>query len=202
VHKLTRIRTASTVQSPTHYSSFQSSGMQASQQRNSRLRAASASLPLGLDLRTQYRPAIGPGSMQASAHSPGPRTTSTPQLSGVSSSYTGSFPSAPLTAPVDFSLPRTSAYRTSTTDYSMPQMSAPIAPPNDFSQAFQASMSTSSARTPMRDSFGGGALGLGHQSSADRGDEYSDPLGMKRKRSFTGPASTTAAGSGSYGSSS
>lgn len=83
----------------------------------------------------------------------------------------------------------------------MPQMSAPIAPPNDFSQAFQASMSSSSARTPMRDSFGGSALGLGQsQSSADRSDEYSDPLGMKRKRSFTGPASATTAGTSAYGS--
>lgn len=154
-----------------------------------------------MDLRTQFRSAIGSGSLQTSTHSPSQRTASTPQLGGVSSSYTGSFPSAPLTAPVDFSLPRTSGYRTSTTDYSMPQMSAPIAPPNDFSQAFQASMSSSSARTPMRDSFGGSALGLGSsQSSGDRNDEYSDPLGMKRKRSFTGPASATTAGTSAYGS--
>lgn len=194
--------TGSTVQSPTHYSSFQSSSLQASQQRGSRLRAASASLPLGLDLRTQFRSTIGPGGMPTSAHSSGPRTTSTPQLGGVSSSYTGSFPSAPLTAPVDFALPRTSGYRTSTGDYSMPQMSAPIAPPNDFSQAFQASMSGSSARTPMRDTFGGGPLGLGQgQSAGDRTDDYThDPLGMKRKRSFTGPPSATATGTGAYGS--
>jgi hypothetical protein len=147
--------------------------------------------------------------MQNSAHSPGPRTASTPQLGGVSSSYTGSFPSAPLAAPVDFSLPRSSGYRTSTSDYSIPQMSAPIAPPNDFSQAFQASMSSSSSRTPMRDSFGGGPLGLGghgqgqghgHGGAGDRGDEYADPLGMKRKRSFTGPASATTTGAGAYGS--
>ncbi|KAL2197529.1 hypothetical protein P885DRAFT_68660 [Corynascus similis CBS 632.67] len=200
---------APTVQSPTHYSGFQSSSLQANQQRNSRLRAASASLPLGLDLRTQFRSAIGSSSgIPNSAHSPGPRTASTPQLGGVSSTYTGSFPSAPLTAPVDFSLPRSSAYRTSTTDYSMPQMSAPIAPPNDFSQAFQASMSNSSSRTPIRDSFGGGGgagpLGLGpqRQGSGDRGDEYSDPLGMKRKRSFTGPSPATTAGTGAYGSTS
>lgn len=81
-------------------------------------------------------------------------------------------------------------------------MSAPIAPPNDFSQAFQASMSSSSSRTPMRDSFGGGPLGLGGQGqgAGNRGDEYSDPLGMKRKRSFTGPASATTTGAGAYGS--
>ncbi|AEO56334.1 hypothetical protein MYCTH_2301118 [Thermothelomyces thermophilus ATCC 42464] len=205
---------ASAVQSPAHYSGFQSSSLQASQQRNSRLRAASASsLPLGLDLRTQFRSAIGSGGgLPNSTQSPGPRTASTPQLGGVSSGFTGSFPSTPLTAPVDFSLPRSSAaYRTSTTDYSMPQMSAPIAPPNDFSQAFQASMSSPSARTPMRDSFGGGGggggggagpLGLGpqRQGPGDRSDDYSDPLGMKRKRSFTGPLPATTAGAGAYGS--
>ncbi|AEO62768.1 uncharacterized protein THITE_2107332 [Thermothielavioides terrestris NRRL 8126] len=198
----------STVQSPTHYSSFQSSSLQSSQQRGSRLRAASASLPLGLDLRTQFRSAIGSGGLATTAHSPGPRTPSTSQLGGggVSSSYTGSFPSAPLTAPVDFSLPRTSGFRTSTTDYSMPQMSAPIAPPNDFSQAFQASLSgASAARTPMRDTFGGGPLGLGQGQSAgaaDRPDEYAhDPLGMKRRRSFTtGSSSVATTGAGAYGS--
>ncbi|KAL2257986.1 hypothetical protein VTK26DRAFT_8879 [Humicola hyalothermophila] len=200
-----------TVQSPTHmsYPNFQSSSMQSAQSRGSRLRAASASLPLGLDLRTQYRSGIGSGSLQSAAHSPNARTASTPHLGAVSSSgYTASFPSAPLTAPVDF---RTGFRSTAaTTDYSMPQMSAPIAPPTDFSQAFQASMSASGAsRTPMRDTFGGGGgggggvgpLGLGpqSQSSADRADDYAqDPLGMKRKRSFTGPPSTNP-GTGAYG---
>lgn len=194
---------SSTVQSPTHmnYPNFQSSSMQQNQQRSSRMRAASASLPMGLDLRTQFRSAVGSGGMQPTAHSPGSRTNSTPQLGGASSSYTASFPSAPLTAPVDFSLPRTPGYRSSANDYSMPQMSAPIAPPNDFSQAFQASMNNSSSRTPMRDTFGGGPLGLGqNQSSGDRGDDYSqDPLGMKRKRSFTASSSTANTGA-AYGS--
>ncbi|KAK3945093.1 homeobox-leucine zipper protein HDG5 [Diplogelasinospora grovesii] len=216
---------ASTVQSPTHmsYPNFQSSSLQNSQQRGSRLRAASASLPLGLDLRTQFRSGVGSGNLQSTTHSPGgPRTTSTPHIGGtggigVSSSYTASFPSAPLTAPVDFSLPRTPGFRSSGTDYSMPQMSAPIAPPNDFSQAFQASMSNhSSTRTPMRDTFGGGGGIGGHHSShqnsvtGDRNEDgfsshSQDPLGMKRKRSFTGTtgSSVTAnntAGTGAYGS--
>lgn len=201
--------TGSTVQSPTHmnYPNYQSSSLQQSQQRGSRLRAASASLPLGLDLRTQYRSSVGSGSMQSATHSPGPRTTSTSQLGGVSSSYTASFPSAPLTAPVDFSLPRTPGYRSTGGDYSMPQMSAPIAPPNDFSQAFQASMSNSSSRTPIRDSFGGGhgPLGLGQQSqsSVDRNDDYSqDPLSMKRKRSFTAATSSANSGPSVYGATS
>ncbi|KAJ4306489.1 hypothetical protein N0V88_001292 [Collariella sp. IMI 366227] len=111
-----------------------------------------------------------------------------------------SFPSAPLTAPVDFSLPRTSSYRAATTDYAMPHLSAPIAPPNDFSQAFQASMSSSSSRTPMRDTFGGGGGPLS-QHAGERNDGYADdPLGMRRKRSFTGPAAATTTGAGAYGS--
>ncbi|KAK0635403.1 hypothetical protein B0T17DRAFT_40220 [Bombardia bombarda] len=159
----------STVQSPTHmgYPNFQPSGLQANQQRNSRMRAASASLPLGLDLRTQFRSGVGgSGNMQPTAHSPtGPRTSSTPQLGGggvSSSSYTASFPSAPLSAPNDFSLPRTPGFRSSGGgDYSMPQMSAPIAPPNDFSQAFHSMTSSNSSRTPIRDTFGGGVGGGG-----------------------------------------
>jgi len=165
------------------------------------MRAASASLPLGLDLRNQFRSSVGSGNIQPAAHSPGPRTPTT-QIGGVSSSYTGSFPSAPLTAPVDFSLPRTPGFRSSGADYSMPQMSAPIAPPNDFSQAFQASMNSSSTRTPMRDTFGGGPLSLGqNQNSGDRNDDYSqDPMGLKRKRSFTGTATANNTTSTAYSS--
>jgi hypothetical protein len=233
---------ASTVHSPTHYSGFQSSSLQAaaaaSQQRGSRLRAASASLPLGLDPRTQFRSPFGSGGLQNTTNShhspsgPGPRTTASSAAAShlgalsVSSSYTGSFPSAPLTAPVDFSLPRTSAaggYRTSsaaTADhYSMPQLSAPITQPTDFFQA-----SATATRTPLRDTFGGpgggGPLGLGGGAGgqsrvssgggggggAGGGDDYAhDPLGLRRKRSFTGPSSSssagvTAAGTGGYGS--
>ena len=171
--------------------------MQNSQNR-SRLRAASASLPLGLDLRNQFRSVGTSHSMQSTALSPGPRTSSSSQIGGVSSSYS-SYPSAPLTAPMDF-LPRTPGFRSTGADYSMPQMSAPIAPPNDFTQAFN-SMSGSSSRTPMRDSFAGGSLSMGQgQTSGDRSDDYSqDRLGIKRKRSFTGPSSSTSTGQSSYG---
>ncbi len=192
--------TGSTVQSPTHmnYSSFPSSGLQQNPQNRSRMRAASSTLPLNLDLRTQFR-SVGSGhTMQSSAHSPTSRPNTTSQLGGVSSSYTASFPSAPLTAPIDFSLPRTPGFRSTGQDYSMPQMSAPIAPPNDFSQAFQ-SMANNNARTPMRDSFGAPALGSG-----ERTDDFSQDLsgGLKRKPSFTLPQGvpTTASGNGpTYG---
>ena len=185
------------------YPNFSSSSLSQNQNR-SRLRAASATLPLGLDLRTQFR-SVGSGqSMQSSAHSPTHRSAST-SLGGVTSSYSTSFPSAPLTAPIDYSLPRTPGFRSSGHDYSMPQMSAPIAPPNDFSQAFQASMGGSSTRTPMRDTFGGGPLSLGQShGSNDRSDDYSSEgigAGMKRKRSFTLPqaGATTPGASQAYG---
>lgn len=216
----------STVQSPTHlsYPNYQSSSLQTSSQRNSRLRASSASLPLGLDLRTRFHSAVGATSLQSTAQSPtSTRTSSTSQLGGgggVSSSYSASsFPSAPLSAPVDYSLSHASPYRPpppiGATDYSIPHMSAPIAPPTDFSQAFQASMSSggggsSRSTQPLRNNFGGSALGLGHHghssSTSHRTtvDDYSanDPLGMKRKRSYSGTApavSSAAHGTGAYG---
>ena len=144
-------------------------------QNRSRLRAASATLPLNLS--AAYRP-VGPGqTMQSAAHSPTARSPSATQLGGGSTSYTASFPSAPLTAPMDFSLPRTPGFRPTGQDYSMPQMSAPIAPPNDFSQAFQ-SMTSSSARTPIRDTFSSSTLG-----SRDQNDDYS----QKGSNSSSGP---------------
>lgn len=244
-----------TAHSPTHlaYPAFHS-GAAAQQSRTGRLRAASASStmqPLSLDLRSQYRglpqSSSSPHSAAgASAASSSQRSASGAHhvLGGNPSAYS-SFPSAPLTAPIDFNLSRTSttsglrsaantassntsntststATTTATTssqDYTIPQLSAPIAPPNDFSQAFQ-------ARTPIRDSFGGSAailhpLGGGAGSTAGsapadggRGEsEYSSAHHhrhhghssahhheggvLKRKRSF----STSASGPGSaYGS--
>ncbi|RYP02005.1 hypothetical protein DL764_006010 [Monosporascus ibericus] len=143
--------------SPTNinYSSVQAPTLQQPQHNRSRLRAASANLPLGLDLRHhQYRPGHG---LQPSNHSSTPRAASTSPY-GNPNTYTTGYPSAPLTAPVDFSLPRTPSVRTSVPDYSPPQMSAPIAPPQDFTAALHGNMGSPHARTPMRDSFGGGPL--------------------------------------------
>lgn len=174
----------SSVTSPTHmsYPNFSSSSFQNSQNR-SRLRASSATLPLGLDLSAQR-------SYSASHHGLRSATSPTHRHAAVTSApYSTGFPTAPLTAPSDFSLPRTPGFPTRAHDYSMPQMSAPIAPPNDFSQAFHASMSSAhSSRTPMRDQFGGGGP-LGDRS----GDDYGGPGGeLKRKRSFTIPQGSSA----------
>lgn len=152
------------------YPNFQSNSFLNSQQNRSRLRAASATLPLGLDLSAQ-RSYSGGAQPIRSATSPTNR-----HISATSAPYTTSFPTAPLTAPSDFNLPRTPGFPSRPHDYSMPQMSAPIAPPNDFSQAFHASMGPST-RTPMRDSFMPG----------DRGnDDYGTPGGeLKRKPNIT-----------------
>lgn len=152
-----------------NYPNFQSNSFLNSQQSRTRLRASSATLPLGLDLSTQ-RSYSGSQPIR-SATSPTNR-----HLSVTSAPYTTSFPTAPLTAPSDFNLPRTPSFPSRPNDYPMPQMSAPIAPPNDFSQAFQASMNSSS-RTPMRDSF---------ISGERSGEEYGAPGGeLKRKLEIT-----------------
>ncbi|KAF4838033.1 Homeobox-leucine zipper protein HDG11 [Colletotrichum tropicale] len=174
-----------------NYSNFQS------QPNRLRARASSGTVPLGLDLRNQYRSV---NSVPPPGHASTPRATSA--QFATSGPYTSSFPSAPLTAPVDFSLPRTPGHRPGgVQDYSMPQMSAPIAAPNDFSQAFHASMTTSNARTPMRDSFGGAGgpmpphAGEHHQQREEHGQDF----GLKRKRSFSG-ASAGPAPPQAYGS--
>lgn len=59
----------------------------------------------------------------------------------------------------------------------------------------------------MRDSFagggGGGPLGMGQSSGGRIADDYAqDPLGMKRRRSFTTGSSVANTGTGAYGSAS
>ncbi|KAI0205369.1 hypothetical protein F4808DRAFT_282292 [Astrocystis sublimbata] len=165
------------------------SSLQQPSQARSRLRAASANLPLGLDLRHQYRSFSSNHSLQPPNHSSTPRTTSALPY-GNSASYSMGFPSAPLTAPMDFSLSRAPSIRSSVPDYSIPQMSAPIAPPHDFTQALHGNIASSTSRTPIRDTFGGGSLSLGqNQGSNDKIEEnHQDSLtgsspSLKRKRS-------------------
>ncbi|KAK5627157.1 hypothetical protein RRF57_002872 [Xylaria bambusicola] len=205
VRKLANSMTASGLQSSSTTNINYSSLQQPSQAR-SRLRAASATLPLGLDLRHQYRSYSSSHGLQPSSHSSIPRTASTAPY-GTSPGYSTSFPSAPLTAPIDFSLPRTPGIRNSIQDYSVPQMSAPIAPPHDFTQALHGNIAGSSSRTPIRDSFSGGPLTFGQsQGATDKSEDHShdglsgSSTGLKRKRSSfslsqvshsTGPSQTS-----------
>ncbi|KXJ92754.1 hypothetical protein Micbo1qcDRAFT_50819 [Microdochium bolleyi] len=148
-----------------NYSSVPPPSLQQPQRsRSTRLRAATASLPLGLDLRNQYRPMVTTQGLQP-PHSAVVQRHNPPTPYGISSS----FPSAPLTAPVDYTQPRTPGVRPPGIDsYSYPQMSAPIAAPADFGHAMQSGNSiAATSRTPMRDSFGY----LNHMGSG------SDPVG-------------------------
>ncbi|RAL67447.1 hypothetical protein DID88_008202 [Monilinia fructigena] len=107
--------------SPSHPPS--SLQQQSSPAAMSRLRASTgASFPQGLDLRNQYRSLP----QQNSSHLP---PTSRP----FAPAYSTGFASAPLTAPMEFSLPRTPS------DSNHPQLSAPMVPPQDFSNAYNAS---------------------------------------------------------------
>ncbi|KAI1180814.1 hypothetical protein F4777DRAFT_173800 [Nemania sp. FL0916] len=165
------------------------SSLQQPSQTRSRLRAASASLPLGLDLRHQYRSFSSNHSLHPPGHSSTPRAAGTAPY-GTSSNYSMGFPSAPLTAPIEYSLPRTPSIRNSLHDYSIPQMSAPIAPPHDFTQALHGSLANSSSRTSIRDTFSSGPLTIGQGPGANEKveDHSQDGLsgsnpGLKRKRS-------------------
>ncbi|KAE8444416.1 hypothetical protein EG329_000616 [Mollisiaceae sp. DMI_Dod_QoI] len=110
-----------------------SSLQQSSPSTMSRLRASSSAFPPGLDLRAQYRTVPNQNN---SSHG------TTPRSSSFAHSFTGGYASAPLTAPVDFSLPRTPIDSShGGRDFSIPQLSAPMAPPQDFSNAYNSSLS-------------------------------------------------------------
>jgi hypothetical protein len=155
----------------------------------SRLRASSAAFPPGLDLRNQYRP------VPAQAGS-----VATPRSGTFSNAFTGGYPSAPLTAPVDFSLPRTPVDGSSQghrNDFNIPQMSAPMAPPMDFANAYRAQQQADQRdfahqaaveHSPTQQSQGQ------HQHQHSRSNEDTNFLRspqfdttQKRKRSFTVP---------------
>ncbi|PQE16727.1 homeobox domain-containing protein [Rutstroemia sp. NJR-2017a BBW] len=177
-------------QSPQHmnYSSAHSAHSQSSPSAMSRLRAASsAAFPSGLDLRTQYRTL----SQQSPSHGHPP----TSRASTFASAYSAGFASAPLTAPMDFSLPRTPG------EANHPQLSAPMAPPQDFSNAYNSSVN--GARIPQ----GERDFGAQSQNSMENGNHSHQPqrnnsdaafhlrpasefdIHHRRKRSFTMPGS-------------
>ena len=186
--------------SPTQLSYSQSShGPSASLQQSSpsamsRLRASSSAFPPGLDLRNQYQRGIS----HSSAHG-----VPTPRSSSFSHSFSGGFASAPLTAPVDFQLPRTPI--DGPRDFSIPQLSAPMQPPQDFQSAYNSNLS------PVRGQHNDREFNSPNQQRTEQGSQshtqttdqeqqqnknneetsYLSPVryeaGQKRKRSFTMP---------------
>ncbi|CAG8977407.1 hypothetical protein HYALB_00007037 [Hymenoscyphus albidus] len=115
-----------------------------------RLRATSTGLPSGLDLRNRYS--------THPAHLSSPHSPATSRSSSFGNAFTGGYASAPLTAPVDFQIPRTPAESGSSNnrEFSIPQLSAPMAPPQDFSNAYNSSVSPVRGQHGERD-FGGSA---------------------------------------------
>jgi hypothetical protein len=186
--------------SPTHmtYSPSHGPGASTLQQQSpaamSRLRAASATFPAGLDIRTQCRP------MPSQGNSPR-GLPATPRSSSFANAFTGGYASAPLTAPVDFQLPRT-PIDASNRDFNIPQMSAPMAPPQDFSNAYNSNLSPVRGQQGDRD-FGnhgqdngdpggqGPGQGEDEQQTRDNDEPYLSPdqyeTDQKRRSSFMMP---------------
>lgn len=164
----------------------------------SRLRASSSAFPPGLDLRaqSQYR-----NLSTLSPHTALPSSSRSSTFPGLYAS--SGYASAPLAAPVDFSLPRTPTV--SRSDFNIPQLSAPMAAPQDFSAAYNRTLSPASNSDrdfgSQHESADAGNVGPStmrderqhsHQQQQDRSnDNYvrSDDYeaSEKRKRSFTMP---------------
>jgi hypothetical protein len=107
---------------------------QSSPVATSRLRATLSAFPPGLDLRKQYRTLPA----ENNAHHGLP----TPRSNCFANTFTGGYAIAPLTASVDFSLPRTpDDANPGARDFNVAQLSAPMAAPQDFSNAYNANLS-------------------------------------------------------------
>ena len=178
-------------------------GASASLQRSSpsamsRLRASSVAFPPGLDLRNQYRTLPSQSS---------PQGLGTPRSRSFSTAFTGGFASAPLTAPIEYSQPRTpNDTNPGQRDFNIPLLSAPMAPPQDFSRAYNSNGSPNQGQHTERE-FGHQRQNSGepgvqgqvvehspqqHQHTRSNEDiSYLRPAEyeprQKRKRSFTVP---------------
>lgn len=146
----------SAAQSPT--SPVQSPG------RRTRFRPASSTVTVNYEFRNSFRSLSPSGA---------PRLTLQTSQSNSAPVYSTSYPTAPLTAPVDFSPQKTSDSR-----MGMPEW------PEQFPQAFQNSQTS---RTPVATSFGNG-FGSGQQNS----DSRMSGIDMhQRKRSLTLPTNSS-----------
>lgn len=105
------------------------------------------------------------------------------------SAFSSGFQSAPLTAPVDFQLPRTPANLPR--EYEASQMSAPMAPPQDFGAAYNHGSSPGDATQRQHMHQGSHQAGEEqhqqqiHSAGFLRPEEYAAE--ERRKRSYTMP---------------
>lgn len=136
------------------YSDFSTSP---NQQRS---RAASATFPLSLDLRTQHR-----GLSNTSPEGNSSKMTAVSTHYTSSSIYTTSYPPAPLTAPINIPQPRSSLTpRGSLSAHSEQQMSASAGATANFSRQSPNHRGASS-NTPMKESFGETSFSFGQDDS-------------------------------------
>ncbi|TAQ88294.1 hypothetical protein B7494_g3402 [Chlorociboria aeruginascens] len=164
----------------TYPSSHGPSLQQSSPSAMSRLRAASSVFPAGLDLRNQYRGLTS--QQQSSLHPAAPRSNS------FAGAFTGGYASAPLTAPVDFSLPRTPLDGAQENrDFRIPQLSAPMAPPQDFSNAYRPNLNPLGGQRRDRefssqDSQKSGDIGSQEQNTGDQCQSQSQPQNQNQQQ--------------------
>jgi hypothetical protein len=163
----------------------------------SRLRASSSAFPSGLNLRNQYR------GLPPHNKTPAP---SGPRSHSFSNNFTTGYASAPLTAPIDFLLPRTASRSgQGRRDFHIPQLSAPMAAPHDFQSAYTSALSPTRTQHSGRE-FGshgsniGDLASLGQVQAAEQSKQQAKSYeeasytrtgehrpGQSRKRSFTIP---------------
>lgn len=176
------VKTDTSLQTTSSQISYPPAQTSSNSEAISRLRSTSSAFPPNLDLRTsiQYR------SLPAQQTSP-LRMPHTARASSFATAFTSGFQSAPLTAPVDFHLPRTPA--NVPPEFEAPQMSAPMAPPPDFSPRdtpHQASRNDSAFQQQMHPgSHQAGEQHQVHSAGFLRPEEYGTE--EKRKRSYTMP---------------
>ena len=156
----------------------------------SRLRSLSGSaFPAGLDSRNQFR--------TISSHANN-NHLATPRSGSFSNAFSAGYPSAPLTAPVDFTL--TPSHTDANRDFNTPQMSAPIQPSNSFAKAYNSNLKQQSAHRDFGGQLQSTGDGIHHQEDQSqiqhhpRGNEDNNFLRPaefdgkhQRKRSFTMP---------------
>jgi hypothetical protein len=178
--------------SPTRvaYPTSQPSQQQSSVRTDSRFNSSSATFTTRLDQRTQYRNQVA---QQLNSHSVPPSTVRETFNSTFDVSSSG-FPSAPLSPPSEFQLPR-APIDIGSRDYHMNQMSASMAPQHDFTSAYDHIVS------PVRTSQAERALhieqpqrppnGNVRDQLADAGflgpDDFGIGQGHKRKRTISMP---------------
>lgn len=162
------------------------SGLQHNSRNRPRLRAASATFPLSLETRTDYRP---PMPSQSPVHGYSGRSAGATSQYTSPSIYTTSYPPAPLTAPISMSHQRPSSSRDTAQEHAEPQLSAPLNAPSEFAAAAAAAGHHTAAphqgASPIKESFVGGAMPYGHNH--DKPPSYDHEVGgemLQRKSSF------------------